>query len=46
MIDVNQTICNCGTDLEDEEVFQVELDYLLEPVWMCLHCILGLDSTW
>jgi hypothetical protein len=46
MIDVNQTICDCGTELEDEEVFQVELDYLLEPVWMCLHCLLGLDSTW
>lgn len=46
IVDVNQTICDCGTDLEDQEleVFQIELDYLVEPVWMCIYCILGLDD--
>lgn len=46
MVDVNQTICDCACELEDEEVVQVELDYLLEPVWMCWHCLLGLGSVW
>jgi len=46
MVDVNQTICDCACELEDEEVVQVELDYLLEPVWMCWECLLGLGSMW
>lgn len=46
MVDVNQTICDCACELEDEEVVQVELDYLREPVWMCWECLLGLGSMW
>lgn len=44
MIDVSQTICDCGQEFEDLYVVQVELDYLAEPVWMCMACLTGLED--
>lgn len=44
MIHVNQSICDCACETDDLEVIQIELDYLEEPIWMCIYCLLGLED--